>query len=93
MAVAQGIPFMARLLLAAAQGILSRICTVGRYSPTKLRNGAFLLAEIPIPLRKFISRPIGDEERSSPIGPEMNFLRGIWISANRNAPFQRFVGL
>ena len=45
LALAQGIPFMARLLLAAAQGILFRICTVGRYSPTKLRNGAFLLAE------------------------------------------------
>ena len=59
LAVAQGIPFMARLLLAAAQGILSRICTVGRYSPTKLRNGAFLLAKRAKSLRSSANRKPG----------------------------------
>ena len=31
--------------LTSAHGSHLDICTVGRYSPTKLRNGAFLLAE------------------------------------------------
>ena len=61
-----------------------RFCSVGRYSPTKRRNGAFLLAEIHFLLRCLISGPIGDEERSSPIGPEMRSVCTSLLSANRN---------
>ena len=32
-------------VMMAPQVIHLEICSVGRYSPTKLRNGAFLLAE------------------------------------------------
>ena len=59
----------------SAHGSHFRFCSVGSYSPTKLRNGAFLLAECHFLLTDLISGPIGDEESLSPIGREVRSVR------------------